>query len=622
MSNEDLAIMLRGMQSSQIETIELITNPSAKYDAAGQAGIINIKTKRGKKAGFNGSATLGSGYGRTSKYNGSTNLNFRKGKVNVFGNYNYSNNGNISDFELNRKVDTNNVVTNFGQNNGWNARRDNNGYKAGMDFFASKNTTLGFLINGYNNSVNERSNSGTLIFNQLSKVDSSIDVRGRNSQHYSNSAYNFNFKTSFDTLGKELSFDADYSKYNGRMDEFRDSYYINFKNNQGPEFINNLAPAEIEVRSTKLDYAHPFNKTLKFETGLKSSWVTTDNNLRFSTLVNSTWANDTGRSNHFIYKENINAGYLNFNKQFKTTSVQIGLRAEHTNSNGNSLTKNKVVKRDYIEFFPSISLSQKLGKDHQLGTSVSRRIDRPSYDNLNPFVQILDKYTSAQGNPYLNPQFTRSAELSYTYKGKATATLSYSKTNDVMTEITEQDDATSKTFVQQRNIENQTIYSLNIFAPIPVRKWWAMNTNVQVFNMGFKADVFGERLDVKQTVFQVNNDNQFTLSKTVGAELSFWYMSPLQYGIFQIRNSPFVNIGFKKSFSNNKINTKLNLNDVFNSMQNRGKTKYANMDFNFNNKWESRVVNFSVSYRFGSNDVKPERNRKTGLESEAGRMKN
>ena len=545
MSNADLANMLRSMQSSQIETIELITNPSAKYDAAGNGGIINIKTKRNKSMGFNGSLTTGAGYGRTTKYNGSTNLNFRKGIINIFGNYNYSNNGNKNIFELNRKVTNGGVVTNFDQDNDWDSRRDNNGYKAGVDLFLTKNTTIGFLINGYNNTVNENSASGTQIFNASAKIDSSIDVAGRNKQRFANNAYNLNFKSTLDTLGRELTFDADYSNYDGRMDEFRDSYYLNFKKGPSEEYINNLAPAQIEIQSAKLDYTHPINKKLKMETGWKSSWVTTDNDLQFATRVGSVWSPDKDRSNHFIYKENINAAYLNLNKEFKTTTVQMGLRAEHTNSNGNSITINTEVKRDYIQFFPSVSINQKMGKDHQLGLSYSRRIDRPSYDNLNPFIYLLDKYTYMQGNPQLRPQFTKSSQLSYTYKGSTTFSLSYSKTTDVMTQITEQDDDTKITFAQERNLKNQTIWSFNVYSPVPIKKWWNMNNNAQVFNTGFVADLFGERLKASQTVFQVNTDNQFTINKTVSAELSTWYMSPLQYGIFKIRNSPFVNMDSK-----------------------------------------------------------------------------
>ena len=624
MSNADLANLLRSMQSTEIESIELITNPSAKYDAAGNAGIINIKTKRNKNMGFNGTLTAGTGYGKTSKFNGGTNLNFRKGKINVFGNYNYGNNGNESNFSLDRVVNNEGTITNFEQDNGWNARRANNSYKAGIDFFVNKKTTVGLLVNGYSNSVDEQQNSGTLILENTALPPNSIRVKGTNKQKYVNNAFNFNTKTTFDTLGREFSLDADYSKYRGELDEFRDNFYLKSDGSarKPAKYIHNFAPADIEIKSLKADYTHPITKTLKIETGWKSSWVETDNNLQFDTLANNNWVSDAGRTNHFIYTENINAGYLNVNKQFKNTTIQVGLRAEHTKSEGNSVTNQSIVEQNYIKFFPSASVSQKLGKNHQIGVSYSRRIDRPNYDNLNPFIYILDDYTYFQGNPYLNPQYTNSGEVSYTYKGSFTATVKYSKTKNVMTDITEQDNETKVTYAQVRNLADQTVYSFNIYAPIPIKKWWNMNNNIEVFNLGFKSELSGSMLDVDQTVFQINTDNQFTINKTTGAEVSFWYMSPLKYGIFQIRNSPALNIGFKRSFMDNKMNLKLNINDVFNTRRNRGSTNFANMNFNFMNKWESQVANLSLTYRFGNSNVKAERDRSTGLDSEANRMKN
>ena len=629
MSNADVANMLRSMQSNQIESIELITNPSAKYDAAGNAGIINIRTKKDKRMGFNGSLSAGTGYGRTSKYNTGLNANLRKGKVNLFGNYNFSDNGNKSTFNLHRIVDSAGTITQFNQDNGWNNRRNNNSYKAGMDFYLTKKTTLGALVTGYRNSVDELTNSGTVLLDVQSNPGNSINVKGRNVQKYSNKAFNFNLKTTFDTLGKELSFDADFSDYSGKLDEFRDNFYSkpDGQTQRPAKYIHNLAPADIQVWAAKIDYTHPINKTLKLETGLKSSWVTTDNNLKFDTLFtdaqnNQKWVSDAARTNHFIYKENINAGYINFNKQFKTLSIQAGLRAEHTNSNGNSITTDSVIKRNYIRFFPSASISQKLGKSHQLGLTYSRRIDRPNYDNLNPFVFLLDDYTYMKGNPYLNPQFTNSAELSYTLKSSYTLSLSYSKTNNAMATITEQDDNTKVTYAQERNLSSQTVYSANLYAPVPVRKWWKMNNNIQVFNMGFKSNLSGSTLDVNQTVFQINTDNQITINKTTGAEISFWYMSKLKYALFEIKNSPALNLGFRKSFYDNKMSLKMNLNDVLNTMKNRGATNFANMNLNFSNKWESRVANISLTYRFGSNNIRPERQRKTSLDSESNRMKN
>ncbi|RZK00873.1 MAG: TonB-dependent receptor, partial [Flavobacterium sp.] len=357
--------------------------------------------------------------------------------------------------------------------------------------------------------------------------------------------------------------------YDGKLDEYRDN---SFQMNPAKEtrYTHNLAPADINIISTKADYTHPISKSLKIETGLKASFVKTDNNFQFDTLRNQNWISDSGRSNHFIYSENINAAYLNINKQHKGTTVQIGLRAEQTNSKGNSVTRDSIFKKEYLNFFPSASISQKLGKDHQVGLTFSRRIDRPSYDNLNPFIYILDEYTYQQGNPNLNPQFTNSTDLSYTLKSKYTLTLNYSRTNQVIAGITEQDNKTKITYAQDRNLEHQTIYSANLYTPFTLFNWWKLNNNMQLFNMAFKSELQGEMLDVNQTVFQTNTDNQFTINKATSAELSFWYMSPLTYGIFKIRNTPGFNIGFKRALLKDKMNVRLSVNDIFNTRTNRG----------------------------------------------------
>lgn len=622
LSQADVANMLRNMQSNQIETIELITSPSARYDAAGTSGIIDIRTRKSKNMGLNGTLTAGFGYGETSKYNGGTTLNYRKGKINAFGNYNYGNNGRINSLDLNREVIYQGTVTNFKQLNGWDNRRNSNSYKAGIDYFINSRHTVGFLVNGYANTNDQLSNSSTQRNNNLNESES-IRVLGRNSESYDNMAYNLNYKGVFDSAGKELTVDLDYSDYHGQMDELRDNFYtLSGGAAKNPLFIKNYAPSDIGVKSLKMDYTNPLGKTAKFEAGVKFSRVDTDNDLLLARLEGSAWIPDVEYTNHFIYTESINAGYLNFSKEFKKYGIQVGLRAEQTVSEGNSVTRNEVVKRDYLEFFPSVSLSHTINKNNQLGLSYSRRIDRPGYDDLNPFMNFLDEYTFQKGNPYLNPQFTNSFDLSHTFRGSFTTSLSYSHTRDVMTTVTEQDDATMKTYAIQRNLDEQEVLGLNIYAPVPVAKWWNINNNVQIFHMRFKSRSTGEELNNGQTAVTYNMDHSFTLSKTFTAEFSTQYQSPLQYGIFRIRSQLVNNAGLRKSFMNNKMNVRLALNDIFNTRRQRLSTTYQNMNLSFTEKGESRVGRLTVNYRFGRNDIKPSRRRNTGLESEANRMKN
>lgn len=622
MSNADVANMLRNMQSEQIETIELITSPSARYDAAGTSGIINIRTKKNKNMGLNGTLTAGTGYGETAKYNGGTTLNYRQGKFNAFGNYNYARNNRINTLDLNREVVYLDTVTNFKQLNDWDNRRNNNSYKAGLDYFINKKHTVGFLVNGYSNASNETSHSNTAWKNNYNKGED-IAILGRNKQKYSNIAYNLNYKGTLDTAGKELSVDLDYSNYNGKQDELRDNVYSVIGGNpKAPLYVKNYAPSEIVVKSLKIDYTNPLSKTAKVEAGLKFSMVETDNDLLLAKLQGSAWVPDAEYTNHFLYDENINAAYLNFSKEFKKYGIQVGLRAEQTNSKGNSVTLNRVVDRSYLEFFPSVSVSHNINKNHQLGLSYSRRIDRPGYDDLNPFMNFLDEYTFQKGNEYLNPQFTNSIDFSHTFKGSITTSLTYSHTKDVMTTVTEQDDATMKTYAINRNLDEQRILGVNVYAPVPVAKWWNINNNVQVFHMAFKSKGETEDLNSGQTAVTYNMDHSFTIDKTFTAEFSTQYQSPLQYGIFKIDSRIVANAGLRKSFMNNKMNLRLSLSDIFNTRTSKLSTTYQNMNLHFEERGESRVARLTLNYRFGKNEVKPARRRSTGLESEANRMKN
>ena len=622
MSSADVANMLRNMQSSQIETIELITSPSARYDAAGTSGIINIKTKKSKSMGLNGTLTAGTGYGLTTKYSGGTTLNYRQGKINAFGNYNYANNGRQNSLDMQREVTYQDTITNFTQLNDWDNRRLSNSFKTGMDFFINKNHTVGILANGYFNRNKENSNSSTNRINNYAQTED-IKIIGRNTEKYQNVAYNFNYKGTLDTSGKELSVDLDYSDYRSNHDELRDNTYAAVNLDPRPRLlVKNYSPSSIDVKSVKIDYTHPLNKTTKVEAGVKSSIVKTDNDLLLAELEGDSWIPDPDYTNRFLYDETINAAYLNFSKEFKKFGVQLGLRAEQTFSKGNSITKNEIVKRDYLELFPSLSLSHTINKNNQLGFSYSRRIDRPGYDDLNPFMNFLDEYTFQKGNPYLNPQFTSSFDLSHTYKGGITTTLNYSHTVDAMTTVTEQEDETLKTFAIERNLDEQTIYGVTIFAPIPVQKWWNINNNVQVFHMSFKSESEDGDLDAGQMAMTYNMDHTFTLNKTFTAEFSAQYQSPLQYGVFKIESQLVMNAGLRKSFLNSKMNLRLSMNDLFNSRTQRLSTTYQNMNLNFKEKGESQVGRLTLSYRFGKNEVKAARRRSTGLEDEANRMKN
>lgn len=624
MSSADVANLLRNMQSSDIESIELITNPSSKYDASGNSGIINIKTKKNKNGGTNGSINGSLGYGKNLRANTGLNLNYRAQKVNLFGNYSYGKFERDNLIAIDR-ISNGATDTYFMQVGESNRKQYNNNLKAGLDYFIDKKNTIGILVNGYFNHGNETSTNNTLIGPSFQKIDSTLITNSLQTNKYNNVSYNLNYKSVLDTAGSEISADLDYSRYKGNDGSNYENDY-RFQNGDRIRpiiYTRNNTPSIIDIKAFKIDYNVSLTKTVKLEAGLKSSWVKTDNDLQAEAYVNSAWENDTRRSNQFVYDENVNAAYTNVNKQFKNTSVQIGLRVEQTNSKGNLITKNTVVERNYWDFFPTLFVQQKLSKNNQLGFSYSRRIDRPSYDALNPFIYYLDEFTYSKGNPFLNPQYTHNFELSYTLLQKYMLSIGYSRINDVIAEVILPDAASQSLYQTNANIATNISYNANLNVPLQLTKWWQTNNNLNVFYLSFEApDLAGSALKTGKTSFQFKSQQTFTIMDGFTAEINGSYESPLDYGTLSLKARYYIDAGLSKSMFNKKASLKLALSDVFNMSESNLSSAYPGLTYSLHQKNETQVGRISFTYRFGKNEIKPARRRSTGTEAEQGRMKN
>ncbi|WP_168187479.1 outer membrane beta-barrel protein [Pedobacter sp. G11] len=625
MSSGDVANLLRGMQSSEIETIELITNPSAKYDAAGNSGIINIKTKKNKSGGTNGSLT--GAFGRGTKFRSSAggNINHRTKSLNLFGNYNYYQRDRETFMEIDRIATVSPSNRYFSQRSDFSKRNHGQNFKAGVDYFINKNNTIGVLVTGYEGSNKEFSVNRTRIGGSFAQQDSSVLANNVIRNKYNNLSYNLNYKSVLDSAGQELTIDLDYGRYKGNDDaDYVSDYFFNNGSIIRPTVITrNITPSVINIKAFKIDYALPLKKQMKLEAGLKSSWVTTDNNLIAEQFLNNNWQNNQLLSNQFVYDENVNAAYVNFNKQFKKTSIQLGLRAEQTTSKGNSITTNKVIEREYLNFFPSVFVNQTLDKNNDISLSYSRRIDRPSYDALNPFVYFLDQYTYSQGNPFLNPQYTNNFEFTYLLKKKYSVTLNYSRTIDVITEVILPDNEKQALYQTNQNIATQNAYSMVINVPVSLTKWWSSNNNLNLFHIGFKApDIAGQKLDNKSTSFQFKSQHSFKIQPGLSAELNFSYDSPVTFGVMEIGTRYGFDAGISKSLMNKKASLKLAANDIFNTQINNINSAFPGLYYTLYGVNDRQYVSLTFTYRFGKNEIKPARNRSTGLEAEQGRMKN
>jgi hypothetical protein len=615
-----LATLLRSTDGNTIKSIEIITNPSAKYDAAGNSGIINIKLKKNTQSGTNGSLTVG---GAKSKYwrdNSSLNLNHKQGGLNVFTSLSRGDNKRGHDIGINRIItDSLGNKTYFNQKSDLPSINHYNNYRLGADYDLTPKHTIGFVVSGYSNSEKDLNDNRTIIGKQFGVADSSLHTTSDIRQTYKNFALNLNDRLKLDTSGQELSIDLDYSKFKNNSNAmYNTDYFLPDGSVQhAPQMLRNQTPSTISIYTGKADYTKPLTKTIKLEAGVKFSSVKTDNDLQAQIFDNGAYRNDTTRTNRFIYSEKINAGYLNLNKQFKKFSIQLGLRAEQTRSTGN-LIGSTPVKRSYLNLFPSVFINKTFNDKNEVSFSYSRRIDRPGYDDLNPFIYYLDPYTYSQGNAFLNPQYTQNFELNYTYNKTINVSLGYSHTTDAITELILTEG--KRSFETHQNLQTQTGYNININTPFTITKWWEGNVNATAFYLGFKSDTLaGQKFNDGQWAFQGRTTQTF---KYAGYrfEVTGDYQSALTYGIYKIRPRYSVDMGVSKSFMNKKFNIKASCDDIFNIRRNDLSSQVVNNNFTIKQKNDTRVMRLTFTYNFGNNSIKM-REHRSGADDEKGRVK-
>ncbi|MFT3980311.1 MAG: TonB-dependent receptor [Ferruginibacter sp.] len=623
LSGSDLADYLKSMQSSNIESIEIITNPSAKYDAAGNAGIINIRLKKNKSLGTNGSVNAGWGIGHYPKYNAGITLNNRGKKTNIFGSYNYNYFKGLNTMESHRSLSD----TIFDMKNNMVNKNVNHSYKAGMDYYINAKQTVGVVVNGTVSDGNMNSNSLTNIMYEPTKADvRKLAAQNHNTSDRDNFNGNLNYR--FADKTKELNIDADYGRYNINSNQLQPNIYYDLNGNELYRNVYNMiSPTHIDIYSLKGDYETDFKKG-KLGFGGKIGIVNTDNDFKRYDVFTSGNVYDSGRSNRFEYKENVNALYVNYNKQYKGFMVQVGLRAEQTNIKGDSygFTYDDDTqkyepyaggfKRDYIDFFPSIAVTLNKNPMSQWGLSASRRIDRPAYQDLNPFEFKLDDYTYMKGNVDLKPQYTNSIGITHSYKYKLNTRLNYSHVTDIFAQLLDTAEV-SKTFMSKQNLASQDIVSLNVSYPF-MKKNFTSFINVNSSYSKYKADYgVGRKIDVD--VFNVGlfMQNSLKFAKTWTAELSGWFNSPsIWQGTLKSKSMGGMDLGLQKSLFQNKATLKASMGDILHTMRWAGSSDFAGQTTRVRGTWESRVFRLNFSYRFGSAQIKVAHQRKAATEEE------
>jgi iron complex outermembrane receptor protein len=627
LAGQDLANYLKSLQSAQIESIELITNPSARYEAAGNAGIINIRLKKNKSLGLNGTVSAGYNVGRNARYNTGINFNYRNKGVNLFGNYTFNNGKNWSEMQLNRTV----ADSLFNSKGTMVFHNRSHNFKLGADFFLSKVSTLGVMVNGNLADPGLTNFNRTTIADQpTGTIDRLLVADNRSVMQRNNLNYNLNY-TFTHPGGRSLSVNADYGTYSLDNDQFQPNTYYR---PDGQTEINRvvyrmIAPTEIRISSVKADWEQNLGKG-KLGFGGKTALVKTDNDFQRYDVIGTSEVLDRDRSNRFVYRENINAAYVNYNRPFKGFQVQVGLRVENTIAEGTSTGQrnngggyekyDSTFRRNYTDLFPSAAITFNKNPMSQFSLTYSRRIDRPAYQDLNPFEFKLDEYTFQKGNINLRPQYTNSFGLTHTYKYRLTTTLNYSRVQNMFVQLPDTTEK-SKAFLSKQNLATQDVVSLNISYPFQY-KAYTLFMNVNGNFSHYRAD-FGAGRTVDLDAFGLNiyAQNSLRFGKGWTAELAGYFNAPTIYqGSFRAAALGGVDLGLQKTLFSNRATVKASVSDVFNTLRFRGETEFAGQRSVFSSRWETRQFKLALSWRFGNNGVKAARQRTGAAEEEAKRV--
>lgn len=613
MTGSDLANYLKGMPSSTIEKIEFITNPSSKYDAAGSS-IINIKLKKEQRKGTNGSISTSLGTGKYVKNNNSFSINHRNKKINIFANYSFAYREAYNGLVLDRNFYENDVFQKtYVQDNFLKFKFNNHIAKAGMDYYMNDKNVIGFSVGFISNKFGLNGDNSNVTLGNTHLPESTFNTLNTSNDQWTNVSVNLNHKYTIDSLGSEISTDFDYINYsNSSLQNFETRTHDIASNQNQLDIQKGDMNGKLNIYSLKSDVTKNFSNDWKLETGIKTSFVKTDNDLKFFNATTGVPLPDLNKTNHFIYEENINAVYGNLSKKWDKFKVIAGLRVENTNVKGTQLTTNQINKRNYTQLFPSAVVAYDLTENSNLEINLSRRITRPSYNQLNPFKLYLDPTTMRAGNPDLNPQTTMNYELTYSLYNKYFATLSYSKTSDNITDILKPiveggQNVTVQTF---ENLNSASYFGLNLIAPVKITKWWDMNNSANFYYGSYTGNVSGTQINNKGNfTFSINSINSFKLGNGFTAELTGNYKAREIYAYLNVSPNWYLNVGAQKKFKNNSV-LKLSFTDIFFTSNIKGQTVYNNYIENFAVKRDTRVATLSYTYNFGSS--KNGQPRKTG----------
>ncbi|GGH36559.1 TonB-dependent receptor [Dyadobacter endophyticus] len=626
MSGADLAAYLKSLPGGVLDKIELMDNPPARYDAAGNA-LINIRLKKTRAGGLTGSLALGGSQGRYARSNDAVNLNYNRRKLNLFANLGYSYDKNYSEDDFNRRYydETGAVKSRVELKN--DQKNASNGYNVnlGMDLTATSKTIFGAIVNLNGSSRKGNFNYQSTQQNALYQLAGSGNGSTVSKDIRNNTSINGNMLHKFNDQGRELTVDANYLNYHtqGRQD-LENRLFDAEGSLTSRELFRYRTPSEINIYTFKADYVHPLKNKARLEGGFKSSYVDNDFVFNYYNTNDGNAVIDNRRSNHFQYRENINAAYISGEKRWKRFGMQLGLRLENTAAKGHQLGNDSVAAmhftKNYTKLFPSIFLNYKLNEQNALVLMAVRRINRPNYQMLNPFVFYRDQYTYSAGNPHLIPQYQDRLELKYQHKNFLNMGLSYNRfTNGIFTTIQAQGD----TFTSRPdNIARGYMVLLNTSVSGQLTSWWYNNTTLRLSRITLKGPLYTEALNYATNVARLELNNYFNLGNGWNAEVGGYYASRDVNGQAQTSGMFRVNGGIQKKIWKGKGTVAMNFEDLFHSWVYHNRSfSIRQSDYYQVGRTDTQRISIALNYKFGKDTfTRKRRHNNNASDDEKGRV--
>jgi iron complex outermembrane recepter protein len=607
LSGMQLFNLLKSMSSELVQTIELLKNPPAKYDAAGTSGFISIKTKKAKLLGFSSSIYTSNSQGFYARSMSGIDLNYKAKKIVLFSNigYNYSYYQSMEKFD--KKFDNNGIKTEFNGDGSIKDLEKNLNYKVGADWQVNEKNLIGFKIDGGPGSYLSNSSGSNYVLGYNSLGFDHLNSSISNPDVWNSTNYNVNAEHRFDTLGTVLNFTSDYTFLTEKYTSDISNLFLNADNTGAlPDNIyksNNISQSKI--LASKLDFSKVLKEKTIIEFGLKSSFIGISNNYLFERKDNTTgtYNKDTALSNNYIYNEQTFAAYVNYNRSFKKANIQLGLRGENTNLIGKNTDKAFELSRHYYNLFPTISFEYSGFKNSTFQFNINRRIDRPAYGDLNPFRYYREQYSYRVGNPYLLPHYSNTAEIAHNYKDIVTNTLTYTRINNVMLDYTEQNDSTKVTTQTIKNMQYSNYLAYSFFIRHDLKKWWNASVNGLVSYIEYLGDVNGSVFNTKGVYYYGMFTNSFLVFKKTKFEILGSYKGPKNTGLIQVKPRWMISLAIKQSFYDGKLDCTFGINDIFYTLITRTYVDFNNQNWSYYRTNDTRRFLLSINYNFGRNKI-------------------